>query len=182
MIKIAAVGSHGGGKTTLIRNLHDICRRSHNKTIVVTEAADDCPYLINENATPKAQEWIFHEHLRRELAAHNTDPDVILCDRSIMDHIVYFKRIVDKKHNLYQSQLEERWDMLYSIAKEWMHSYDYVVRLDLNLDWLQSGNNSNRSKDIAFAKEIDKIFDELISDYVNTTEDELMSILKGDKQ
>ena len=178
-MKIAITGTQGTGKTSIINTLHGICRSQHKKTILVTEVADDCPFQINENATPKAQEWIFHEQMRRELAAHNADPDIIISDRSIMDNIVYFRRIVDKKHNLYQSQLEERYEMLYAIAKEWMDSYDYVVRMPLNLEWLQSGNNHNRSKDIAFAKEIDKIFDELISDYVNITEEELIAILNN---
>lgn len=178
-MKITITGTQGTGKTSIINTLHGICRSQHKKTIVISEVADRCPYPINTNATPKAQEWIFHEQLRRELAAHNADPDIILCDRSIVDNIVYFKRIVDKKHNLYQSQLEERWAMLYAIATEWMSSYDYVVRMPLNLGWLRSGNNSNRSKDVVFAKEIDEIFDELVSEYVNITEEELISILNN---
>ena len=182
MLKIAVAGSQGSGKSRLCATLHGICRRQHRKTIMITETADDCPHPINENATPKAQDWIFHEQMRRELAAHNTDPDIIICNRSIMDNLAYFKRIVDKKHNLYQSQLEERWKMLYAIAKEWMSSYDYVVRLPLNIGWLRSGNNHNRSKDTTFAKEIDRIFDDLVDPFVNITEEELISILDGDKR
>ena len=90
MISIAITGTHGTGETTLVRNLHGICRRQHRKTILITKIADGCPFKINEDATPRSQDWIFHEQMRRELVAHNADPDIIISDRSIMDNIVYF--------------------------------------------------------------------------------------------
>ena len=90
MISIAITGTHGTGETTLVRNLHGICRRQHRKTILITKIADGCPFKINEDATPRSQDWIFHEQMRRELAAHNADPDVILCDRSIADNLCYY--------------------------------------------------------------------------------------------
>lgn len=163
---ITITGTHGTGKSTLTRTLHDICRGQHKKVCMITEVADDCPYLINERTTPQAQEWIWHEQLKRELATQNADPSVIICDRSLMDNLCYYKHI--------ESHDEETFEMLYAITKEWMKTYTYVVRLPLDIGRLQSGNNPNRSKDITFAREIDKIFDELVDPFVNVSEDALV--------
>ena len=177
--KITVTGVQGSGKSFLCDKLFKLMVKQHRSTCHLLETTYKCPHTINENATSAAQDWLWHDQLHRELDAQKEPTDVIIVDRSLMDHVVYLKRIVDKNHNLYQKHLEDKYEMLHAITKEWMTSYDYVVRLPLDLDRLQSGNNPLRSRDITFAKEIDSIFDELLTPYVNTTEEEMLKCLCG---
>lgn len=175
--KITVGGVQGSGKSCLCDKLFELMIKQHRSTCHLLETTHKCPYTINENTTSAAQDWLWHDQLHRELITQKEGMDVIIVDRSLMDHVVYLKRIVDKNHNLYQKHLADKYETLHAITKEWMASYDYVVRLPLNLDRLQSGNNPLRSRDITFAKEIDSIFDELLTPYVNTTEEELFTAL-----
>ena len=175
--KITVAGVQGSGKSCLCYKLMDLMVEQRQSVCLLSETTHKCPYTINENATSAAQDWLWHDQIRRELVSQREGTGMIIVERSLMDHVVYLKRIVDKNHNLYQKHIEDKFEMLHAITKEWMTSYDYVVRLPLDLDRLQSGNNPIRSRDITFAKEIDSIFDELLTPYVNTTEEELFAAL-----
>ena len=178
-MKITITGTQGTGKSHLCAALKTTIEAQNKSVHLIPEVTKNCPYPLNENATSATQDWLWHEQMRLELVAQNSGAGVIICDRSIMDHLCYLLRIVNKKHNLYQKHLEDEFGMLYGISKEWMSSYDYIVRLPLDLDRLQSGNNSLRSEDVAFAKEIDLLFDDLMSPYVNSTVDELFATVKN---
>jgi len=143
---------------------------------VVTEVADRCPHPINEDTSTHAQKWIWKEQLLAELRAQNARPDVILCDRTIMDNMCYLA-LMD--HPDARDAFADR----YVISHEWMKSqYDYVCRLPLNEEWVQSGNNPNRSPDIIFARRIDALMDDLVQGYVNIDEAELITLLEGYKR
>ena len=175
MLKLCITGVHGSGKTTLTEKLHTICRRRGQKVCVVTEVADRCPHPLNERSSTTAQKWIWREQMFAELQAQAAHPDVLICDRSLMDNLCYLEMIDHPAANI---ALITR----YKLTQAWMKSqYDYVCRLPLNEEWLKSGNNSNRSPDIDFARAIDCVMDRFVQPHVNIDEPGIVAICKGNQ-
>jgi len=89
MRKIAVVGAHGVGKTTLCKGLCLECERSGRTYVLIDEVARSCPLPIGPNQGIEATLWILTEQIKREAEATLKNPDFILCDRSAIDPLVY---------------------------------------------------------------------------------------------
>src|ERR1700712_2452954 len=86
--KVAFIGSHGVGKTTLCYGLAARLKARDLAVEVVHEVARRCPLPINEETSVAAQEWILHTQIAEELVAQARYP-VVICDRSLLDNYVY---------------------------------------------------------------------------------------------
>lgn len=88
IFKLAFIGSHGVGKTTLCYGLAARLKVRDVSLDVVHEVARRCPLPINEETGVAAQSWILHTQLGEELVAGDRHP-VVICDRSVLDNYVY---------------------------------------------------------------------------------------------
>ena len=113
-MKIAFIGTHGVGKTTLCYGLAARLKRRDISLEVVHEVARRCPLPINEETSVDAQSWILHTQIAEELAAAARYP-VVICDRSILDNYVYLLIAAGT-----QKRLERMLD-------SWMKTYDLLV-------------------------------------------------------
>ena len=86
--KIAFIGSHGVGKTTLCYGLAARLKAADTSLDVVGEVARRCPLPINRSTTLEAQSWILHSQIAEEIVA-GSRCDVVICDRSVIDNFVY---------------------------------------------------------------------------------------------
>lgn len=86
--KVAFIGSHGVGKTTLCYGLAARLKRHDVAVEVVHEVARRCPLPINEETSVAAQSWILHTQIAEELVAQARYP-VVVCDRSVLDNYIY---------------------------------------------------------------------------------------------
>jgi nicotinamide riboside kinase len=86
--KLAFIGSHGVGKTTLAFGLAARLKARDVSLDVVHEVARRCPLPINETTSVAAQSWILHTQIAEEVVAGSRYP-VVLCDRSVLDNYVY---------------------------------------------------------------------------------------------
>ena len=86
--KVAFIGTHGVGKTTLCYGLAARLKRADVSLDVVGEIARRCPLPINQDTTLDAQSWILHTQIAEEIlaAAHY---EAVICDRSVLDNFVY---------------------------------------------------------------------------------------------
>jgi thymidylate kinase len=84
-MKIALIGSHGVGKTTLCFELAALLKRRNADVELVREVARRCPLPINQDTTLAAQEWILLTQIAWEIEAAATH-EVVLCDRSALDN------------------------------------------------------------------------------------------------
>src|SRR6187549_759927 len=109
--KIAFIGSHGVGKTTLAFGLAARLKARDISLEVVHEVARRCPLPINEETSVAAQSWILHTQVAEELVAAARYP-VVLCDRSVLDNYVYL---------LLAAGEQEALEML---MESWMRTYD----------------------------------------------------------
>ena len=83
-MKIAFIGTHGVGKTTLCFELAALLKKRDKTVEMVREVARFCPLPINRDTTVAAQSWILHTEIAEELVAEHK-PELLFCDRSVPD-------------------------------------------------------------------------------------------------
>ena len=117
-LKIAFIGSHGVGKTTLCYGLAARLKARDLSVEVVREVARRCPLPINQETGVAAQSWILHTQIAEELTAAACYP-VVICDRSVLDNYVYMLLAAGP-----QGQLE-------ALLDSWLRSYGMLVRVPI---------------------------------------------------
>jgi len=162
--KIGVCGVHGAGKTTKVHELRDQCIDAGKSVYVVEEIARSCPIRLG---TIEAQEWIWEHQLAAEKHAMSLGVDVVICDRTVMDNLMYYldliAMLIGNTENW--SDIMNRWEYLYNEAIQWMPTYDRVIRMPMNLEWLQA-DDPIRPKDEDYARWIDLLFHIYVQKYV----------------
>jgi len=149
MRKIALIGTHGTGKTTLAHELTAESKKIGINTEFLGEVVRNCPLPINEKQTIEASEWIIHSQYVKELE-HTGRCDLLVCDRSIVDGYVYFYNKFGRLPNL------ERF------VKDKARTYKYLIRVPINQEFLK--DDGLRSIDPIFQNNIDKSFDFILQE------------------
>ena len=108
--KIAFIGSHGVGKTTLCYGLAARLKARDVSLELVHEVARRCPLPINEDTSVASQSWILHTQIAEEVIAAARYP-VVICDRSVLDNYVYMLIAAGR-----QQAIDE-------LVAHWMHTY-----------------------------------------------------------
>lgn len=144
--KIAFIGTHGVGKTTLCYGLAARLKSRDLSLEVVGEVARRCPLPINRNTTTAAQSWILHSQIAEEILASERH-DVVICDRSVLDNFIYL--LISSGH---QPGLEE-------LINLWTASYDLLVHVPVTSNPRADGL---RSTDPSFQKMVeDRLIQEI---------------------
>jgi hypothetical protein len=149
-MKIAFIGTHGVGKTTLCYELAASLKKRDLAVELVREVARDCPLPINRETTLKAQSWILHTQIARELEAESKG-EVVVCDRSVLDNFCYLKRALAGEG--VAPELE-------SLLRGWTASYDALFRVPIVGDPRFDGV---RDTDLAFQHGIDVLIGETLT-------------------
>ncbi|MEM7159326.1 MAG: AAA family ATPase [Myxococcota bacterium] len=113
-VKIAFIGSHGVGKTTLCYGLAARLKARDVSLEVVHEVARQCPLPINEQTGVASQSWILHTQVAAEILAAERYPAVV-CDRSVLDNYVYMLLAAGRQR------------ALDGMVDAWMDTYDLLV-------------------------------------------------------
>lgn len=115
-LKIAFIGSHGVGKTTLCYGLAARLKARDIVLDVIHEVARRCPLPINESTGVASESWILHTQIAEEVIAQARHP-VVVCDRSALDNYVYLLLAAGPRDGL--DQLVDRW----------MRTYDLLIHV-----------------------------------------------------
>lgn len=146
-LKVAFVGSHGVGKTTLCFDLASQLKRLDLGVDLVKEVARRCPLPINEETTLDAQAWILHTQIAEEMAAAATY-EVVVCDRSVLDNYAYLVARIGRRPEL---------DPL---VGHWIRTYNALFKVPV----LEAPSfDGTRAVSRTFQLEIDETIDSLIS-------------------
>jgi AAA domain len=113
-LKLALIGTHGVGKTTLAYEICSLLKKAHYNVELVTEVARQSPFPVNAATTIEGQLWILHAQIAAELDAGRRAPHVIT-DRAVLDNYCY---LVNKFGR--QPQLE-------SWLAWWMDTYSILI-------------------------------------------------------
>jgi nicotinamide riboside kinase len=141
--KIAFIGSHGVGKTTLCYGLAARLKRRDVAVEVVHEVARRCPLPINEETSVAAQSWILHTQIAEELVAQARYP-VVICDRSVLDNYVYLLLAAGRQ------------DGPENLVDHWIQGYDLLVHVPIVE---QPSPDGIRSPDPGFQRAVDERLD-----------------------
>lgn len=147
-LKVAFVGTHGVGKTTLCFDLAAQLKRLDLGVDIVKEVARRCPLPINEDTTLDAQAWILHTQIAEEIEA-SSQYEVVVCDRSVLDNYAY---LVARSGR--QTELEP-------LVRQWVRGYNALFKVPVTGAPAFDGK---RAVSLTFQQQIDEIIDELVRD------------------
>jgi nicotinamide riboside kinase len=148
-LKIAFIGTHGVGKTTLCYDLAGVLKKQFASVDIVKEVARSCPLPINRDTTLAAQSWILHTQIAMEIASA-ANHQVVICDRSVLDNYAYLVAATPPE------------PALDSLVDHWMGTYDHLFKVPLGAAELKG--DGIRDLDRAFQREIDGRVDRLLAE------------------
>ncbi len=147
-MKLAFIGSHGVGKTTLCYDVAALLKRRDIHVDIVKEVARLSPLPINRKTSRDAQTWILTTQVAEEIrsAAHH---QVVVCDRSVLDNYAYMVLACGRQKGI------ERF------VDYWMKSYDLLFKVPLSGPGRDDGF---RDTDQFFMRSIDELVDSLLAE------------------
>ena len=146
-MKLAFIGTHGVGKTTLCYDLVARLKKRGLNVDMVKEVARLSPLPINQKTSLEAQTWILMTQVAEEIRSGAHHP-VVVCDRSVLDNYAYLSFACGR-----QPAIER-------FVDHWMRSYDLLFKVPvLGL----ASPDGVRDTDEFFVRNIDKLVDDLLA-------------------
>ena len=115
-MKIAFIGAHGVGKTTLCYDLAARLKRQDRVVDLVMEVARRSPLPINRDTTVEAQRWILHTQIAEEISA-GAAGGIVICDRSVLDNYAYLVHRAGRQ------------PALDALVAEWVRTYHRLFKV-----------------------------------------------------
>lgn len=147
-MKVALIGTHGVGKTTLCYELAARLKRRDVNLEMVREVARRCPLPINRETGLAAQAWILHTQMAWEIEAA-AGHQLVICDRSVLDNYCYL---------VHATGPQTAWEPLIA---QWLPTYDLLVKIPL---WSAPRWDGVRDVDLAFQRDIDRLIDQQLAE------------------
>jgi nicotinamide riboside kinase len=154
VVKVGLTGSHGTGKTTLLLELKKELPRCN----LVSEAARDCPFPLNEKTNFRSQEFIFRTQVQRELDVPLDD--ITISDRTVYDQLAYIRYAYESGNITYDEYM-----VLEQYINHWGHTYDYIFYIPIEFEMECDGV---RSPDEHYRKAIDQHIKDILNEHVDT--------------
>ncbi len=148
-MKIAFIGTHGVGKTTLCYDLAATLKRLDLSVDLVKEVARRCPLPINRDTTAAAQEWILHTQIAEEIAL-GSQYDAIVCDRAVIDNYAYLVHAAGRRPDLEP------------FLRHWVDTYTLMVKVPIVAPPRFDGT---RDVSVAWQLAIDHQIDTLLAEF-----------------
>ena len=147
-MKIAFIGTHGVGKTTLCFDLAGVLKRGGVAVDMVKEVARLSPLPINRKTSLDAQTWILMTQVAEEIRSRAYN-DVVVCDRSALDNYAYMVLACGR-----QKPFER-------FVAHWMKSYDLLFKVPISG---AASADGIRDTDEFFMRSIDTLVDKLLAE------------------
>jgi nicotinamide riboside kinase len=147
-VKVAFIGSHGVGKTTLCYDLAATLKRRGMSVDIVKEVARLSPLPINRKTSLDAQTWILMTQVAEEIRSASQN-DAVVCDRSVLDNYAYMVLACGR-----QKPIER-------FVEHWMKTYDLLFKVPVSG---AASADGVRDTDEFFVRSIDQLVDTLLEE------------------
>ncbi|HSB62160.1 MAG TPA: AAA family ATPase, partial [Vicinamibacteria bacterium] len=148
-MKVAFIGTHGVGKTTLCYDLAALLKRRDVSVDVVKEVARLSPLPINRQTSLDAQTWILMTQVAEEIRSASQHR-VVVCDRSVLDNYAYMVLACGR-----QKAIER-------FVDHWMKTYDLLFKVPMSEGVVSP--DGVRDTDEFFMRSIDRLVDTLLAE------------------
>jgi len=173
MKKVAIIGSHGVGKTSIAQGAKARLEEQGYRVEFLGELARQCPFQLNEESDFDAQFYMISGQVNEENRAVLSEPDILITDRSILDSLIYWRWIRDKKRKEFGNQpeklrdLEKKDQVLENIVKSWIDTYDAFVYVKVSDDTWNNRDQKDgvRNPRFGWYKDICSGFEKALKEY-----------------
>jgi predicted ATPase len=148
-VKVAFIGTHGVGKTTLCYDLAALLKRRDLSVDIVKEVARLSPLPINRKTSLDAQTWILMTQVAEEIRSASQH-QVVVCDRSVLDNYGYMVLACGRQKGV------ERF------VDHWMKTYDLLFKVPMSEGAVSP--DGVRDTDEFFMRSIDQLVDTLLAE------------------
>jgi hypothetical protein len=157
---IPIVGTHCAGKSTLAKKLTELANDRGLNATFVAEVARDCPLPMHDGQTEETTKWILEEQIKREDALKDNF-DIVFCDRSFADPLLYFFAKKENRPTLSQFLIENKklcGKNFYQMSVNYNKRYKHTVFQLLSGKELESVTHDGfRDTDLYYRKNIQDI-------------------------
>jgi hypothetical protein len=161
-MKFGFVGAQCSGKTTTAHSVYAKLKElEYNNVALVTERARECPYSIADSYSLfKTEHWILLNQMLAEEALEDKW-DYIICDRSVIDEIIYYdyaRREAAKKTKIIKEfySMASKLNFLVDVANAWVKIRPYTqVFLFRPLPFVE---DADRIFNVSWQQGIDALF------------------------
>jgi nicotinamide riboside kinase len=147
-MKVAFIGTHGVGKTTLCFDLAAALKHHGLNVDIVKEVARLSPLPINRQTSTDAQTWILMTQIAEEIRSASRH-DVVICDRSVLDNYAYLALACGR-----HAEIEHFVDY-------WLRSYELLFKVPVTG---RAATDGVRDVDEQFVRAVDDLVDTLLSE------------------
>ena len=173
MKKIAIIGSHGVGKTSIAQGAKARLEGEGYRVEFLGELARQCPFQLNEESDFNAQFYMISGQVNEENKVAINEPDILITDRCILDSLIYWRWIRDKKARELSDQpeklrdLEKKDKVLENIVKSWIDTYDAFVYVKVKDETWNSRDQKDgvRNPRFGWYKDICAGFESALKEY-----------------
>ena len=163
MIKISFSGCPGAGKTSLLNEGKKILSLKEQ-----VESLEDLskknPFDTDKKPSFIRQFYSITNQINEENLKALTSPDLLLCDASILDQWVHWKRYVsDAKQN---NHSEEKNQLLHHLYHFWIKTYDIIFTIRVDPKILESRKDTEKFElpNEDYLKEIESFYQQIIEE------------------
>ena len=163
MIKISFSGCSGAGKTSLLNEAKKILSLKEQ-----VESLEDLskknPFDTDKKLSFIQQFYSLTNQINEENLKVLTSPNLLLCDTSILDQWVHWKRHVnDSEQN---NHSEEKNQLLHHLYHFWINTYDivFIIRVDPNVLETRKDTEKLELPDEDYLKEIESFYQQIIKE------------------
>lgn len=163
-MKISFSGTPKSGKSSLLEEVKKILALKYNVE-AVEEISPKNPFDDDKKSEFRSQFFYMTTQVNEENLKSLNAPDLLLCDRSVLDQWIYWKKHI--KSQTLTPTLEEKNKLLENVFQFWMKTYDlvFLIRLDSKEFEKRDTGNEFRKVTSDYVKETEQLFSQAIEDY-----------------
>lgn len=151
--KIAVIGTHSTGKSTLCFRLAYYFKTLNYNVDLIDESVRYSPFPFNEKMSLETALWFYHVKVTKELESIAKKHSLIVSDRSPLDSFIYAEHF---------GITSEYFEQCKRLALTWLESYNRVIFLRPDIELVEDGV---RSADESFRNSVDSLFFNFLNDH-----------------